>query len=343
MVHSISQKWILVTGGTGFIGFALTKRLLAIGYRVRIITRGLGFDKDFEIFLSETSKSRLEVFTGDISKSEEIKPAFEDVSHVFHVAAMLNSVLPYRVFEAGNVRATKNICELCLANQVKKLIYISTGDVFGLPEENIIFTESSPYRNWSEPYADTKIIASRLVKDYQRQGLKSTIFYPGWVYGPGDKAFMTAILEQLRSGLMPIWDGGKYKIGPVYIDELIDGIILALENEQTTNEDFLILDDSPQYNLEEICKILGALFSVKYKTIHLPYWLAYFIGWTSQKLCQLRFTKTPLMSTTDVKSLGQNFKYSTDKAKRLLDWSASQELKAGLQSWKAWYESYLLL
>ncbi|MCK4747455.1 MAG: NAD(P)-dependent oxidoreductase [Bacteroidales bacterium] len=334
----ISNNLILVTGGTGFIGFALIKRLIASGYSVRIITRGLNYDKAFENFLSETSKSRLEIFVGDISKSSDIKQAFENISYVFHVAALVNSVLPYSKFEAANVIATKNICELCLAFKVHKLVYISTCDVFGLPEKDTIFTESSHYKNWSEPYADTKIKASQLVKDFQQHGLKSTIFYPGWVYGPGDKAFMPSILKQLQSGFMPIWDGGNYKIGPVYIDDLIDAIVMALQNKNTTNEDFLILDDSPQTNLEDICNLLGVLFNVKYKAIHLPYWLAYIISWTSQKLCQMKLIKNPIASTTDVKSLGYNFKYSTNKAKSFFDWSVTEEFNSGLLKWKSWYE-----
>ena len=216
------KNWILVTGATGFIGFALIKRLIASGYSVRIITRSKNFDEAFQNFLSDTSNSRLDIFVGEINKLSSIERAFENVKYVFHLAALVNSLLPYKKFEEANVVATNNICELCLEYKVNKLFYISTCDVFGLPGKTTVFTESSPYKNWSEPYADTKIIATQLVKDFQQQGLKSTIFYPGWVYGPGDKAFMPSILEQLQSGLMPIWDKGKYKICLVYIDDLID-------------------------------------------------------------------------------------------------------------------------
>jgi|WetSurSiteA1Bulk_404760.scaffolds.fasta_scaffold01331_6 nucleoside-diphosphate-sugar epimerase len=334
-----SKNWILVTGGTGFIGFALTKRLIALGYSVRIITRGLNYDEAFEIFSSETSNSRLDIFVGEIHKSSSIKRAFDNVSYVFHVAALVNSVLPYRKFEEANVTATKNICELCLEFKVNKLVYISTCDVFGLPGKNTVFDESSPYKTWSEPYADTKIKATQLVKDFQKQGLKSTIFYPGWVYGPGDKAFMPSILKQLQSGLMPIWDGGKNKLCLVHISDLIDAIIKALQNGKSTNEDFLILDDSSQTNLEDICNILGSLFDVKFKFIHLPYWIAYLISWTSQKLFQMKFLEKPIMSTTDVKSFGYNFKYSTKKAKSFIDWSVTKEIKSGLIEWQSWYES----
>ncbi len=181
-----SSNWILVTGGTGFIGFALVKRLISLGYKVRILTRGKTFDKDFENFISDHSSSILEVIVGDIRKSTSIRDAFKDVDFVFHVAAMLNTIALYSEFEESNVSSTKIICELCLEFGITRLVYVSTCDVFGLPQKNMVFTESSPYRPWSEPYADTKIEASELVKSYRDHGLAYTIIYPGWVYGPGD-------------------------------------------------------------------------------------------------------------------------------------------------------------
>lgn len=333
-----SNKRILVTGGTGFLGFALVKRLIASGHLVRIITRGFQTDPVFEQFLSEIPETSLEIFTGNIQEYSSIEPAFEKVSYVFHAAALLNSVLPYNKFEAANFTATKNICELSLKHRVNKLIYISTCDVFGLPGKNKILTEISPYRKWSEPYADTKIMASQLVKDYQKKGLESTIFYPGWVYGPGDKAFMPSILAQLQSGILPIWDGGKYNLCLVYIDDLVDALMSALMNEKTTNEDFLILDDDSRTTTEDVGNILGRLFDIKFRTIRLPYWIVFLIAWFSMKLCQLGLFSKPIMSTTDVKSLGKNFRYSTNKAKSMLGWSVTRDFRSGIQEWKLWYD-----
>lgn len=335
-----SDNWILITGGTGFIGFALVRRLISLDYKVRIITRSLEFDKDFEQYLSDTPESKIDVLTGDIRKSESIRDAFKDVDVVIHSAAMLNTISPYQDFREANVTSTKNICDLCLEFKVARLVYVSTCDVYGMPQKGVVLSESSPYRPWSEPYADTKIEASQLVKDYQQHGLTYTIIYPGWVYGPGDKAFMPAILDMMRSGILPIWDGGKYKIGMVYIDDIVDSFIRVLDKEDSINEDFLILDDSPQKNMEEICKYLGTLFDVKFRTIRLPYWLAYGIAWTSQTFVKMKLSKTPIMSTTDAKSLGLNFIYSTEKARRLLGWSVNEDLESGLSKWKSWYESY---
>lgn len=335
-----SSKWILVTGGTGFIGFALVRRLISLGHKVRVITRSLEFDKDFEQYLSDTPSSEIEVLAGDIRKSESIRDAFNDVDVVIHAAAMLNTVAPFKDFREANVTSTRNICELCLEFNITRLVYVSTCDVFGLPSKNQVLSESSPYRRWSEPYADTKIEASQVVKDFQQRGLNYTIIYPGWVYGPGDKAFMPSILEQMESGIMPIWDGGKYKIGLVYIDDIVDAFIRVLNREASLNEDFLILDDNPQMNMEDICRLLSPLSDAKFRIIRLPYWLAFFIAWISQAFVKMKFFKKPIMSTTDAKSLGLNFIYTTEKAREALGWTVKEDIESGLTKWKFWYETY---
>ena len=336
-------KWMLVTGGTGFIGFTLVKRLISSGNSVRVITRGGNFHSEFENLRLELPKSQLEVYIADISVKDDIKQAFENVSYAFHVAALANihSVPPYSAFEAANITATKNICELCVEHSIEKLIYISTCDVFGLPYKKSVFTESSPYRPWSEPYADTKIQASLIVKDFQRLGLNSTILYPGWVYGPGDKAFLPSILEQMKSGFMPVWDRDKNHLCLVYIDDFIDAVFLAFESDKYDNEDFLILDDDSRVCLRSLCKTLGDLFKMKYKVIHIPYRLAFTIAWISEILIRLRIVKTPLLTTSDVKALGMEFKYSANKARNLLGWFVKEATYSGILKWKSWYESQM--
>lgn len=334
------KNWVLVTGGTGFIGFALTKRLISLGYKVRVTTRKDDYSNDFKRLLDNTPKSQLTIHKVDIRIENQLQVIFSDVDCVFHVAALVNSTLPYEEFHTSNVIGTQNICEQCLKNGVKKLVYISTCDVFGMPNGDEVFTEQSPYKYWSEPYPDTKIEATKLVKEISKEGISTSIIYPGWVYGPGDQAFLPGFLGQIKDGFMPIWDREKFHIGFVYIEDLIDAVVYPLANEKICkNEDFLILDEDSRTTLKDLCERLGQLFDVKFMLFNAPYSFAYALGWCSQKLYQYKITKSLIMSTTDVKSFGYPFKFSSSKARTLLKWKPKTSLEQGILNWKEWYES----
>ncbi|MFY0598804.1 MAG: SDR family NAD(P)-dependent oxidoreductase [Cyclobacteriaceae bacterium] len=333
------KNWILVTGGTGFIGFALTKRLINLGYKVRVTTRKDSFSQDFQHLLDNTPESQLTVHKADICAENELEGLFSDVDCVFHAAALVNSTLPYEEFYKTNVIGTQNVCQQCIRNGIKKLVYISTGDVFGIPKKDEIFTEKSPYRYWSEPYPDTKIDATKLVKEISEKGVSTTIIYPSWVYGPGDQAFLPGFLGQIKDGFMPIWDRNKFHIGFVYIDDLIDAVTYPLIDDKVCeNEDFLILDENSRTTLKDLCVRLGQLFDVKFLLFNAPYSFAYALGWCSQKLYQYKITKSLIMSTTDVKSFGHSFKFSSSKARTLLKWKPKTSLEQGVLNWKEWYE-----
>ena len=333
------DAFTLVTGGTGFVGQALVKRLINAGHRVRVVTRSArGFLQE-ELRKGVSDRNRLELFEGDIGRLERIGPAFKNVRYVFHVAALVNSIAPYEVFERANVKGTENICELSLRYAVKKLVYVSTCDVFGIPASGEVITETTPYRAWSEPYPDTKIKAAELVKTYQKKGLRSTIIYPGWVYGPGDRAFLPSLACQLKSGIMALWCRGGFEIYFIYIEDLVDALILAVENPDADNDDFLILDEKSGMPLEEFCRRIGAFLGLKYRMVKLPYRLMYAIGLASQGLCRTGLVKSPMLSTTDVKCFGHTFKFSTAKARNKLKWIQKTSSDEGIEKALEWYDA----
>ncbi len=327
----------MVTGGTGFVGFSLVKRLIRMGCKVKVVTRGQGNVSDFKQFVKHTPENRLSVHQADLSSLRQMEPLFADVDYVFHAAALVNSSLPYEEFYRANVLATENICHLSLKKNIKKLIYVSTSDVFGLPEQGEIFTEKSPYKYWSEPYADTKIDATNRVRQSMKNGLVTTIIYPGWVYGPGDRAFFPAILKQLKSGIMPVWDKEPFNISFVYISDLTDALVDTLTVSKSDNEDFIILDDTSGTTMKDLCRMLGQLFKIKFRTIPVPYSSVYLGGWVSQKLYQMKWLKSPVITTTDVKSFGHPFRFSSSKAEKILNWKVKTPLEKGAYHWKVWY------
>ena len=258
-----------------------------------------------------------------------------------HGAALTNSIAPYPVFERANVTATENLAALALRHGIKKMVHVSTCDVFGIPAPGEVLSETSPYRAWREPYPDTKIKAAEVVKSYQNKGLNTVIVYPGWVYGPGDRALLPSLVHHLRQGVMISWCRGHFALHLVYIDDLVDALMMALENPAADNDDFLILDDNSGITLDALCQRIATSLDLKYKTIHLPYGLMHAIASGSQGLCRLGLGNSPLLSTTDVKSFGHSFKFSAQKAREILKWSPKTSSEAGIAQALEWYKRHM--
>jgi nucleoside-diphosphate-sugar epimerase len=339
-MNSKTDGWVLVTGGTGFVGQALIKRLLGQGYKVRVATRSAQGPRQDEIRASAADPDRLQIFECDIAEHSSLAPAFEGVSLVFHSAALVNSADYYAVFERANVQATENICALSLAQGVKKAVFISTCDVFGISKTEEIITETMPFRRWNEPYADTKLTAAQLVKGYQAKGLVSTLIYPGWIYGPGDRAFLPSMAEQLKSGFMPIWEPAGFKLNIIYIEDLVDALMLCIDHPASDNDDFLIIDSDNRLPMADLYQRLASFLNIKFKTIRLPYWLIYGVGIVAQQAFRVGLTKRPELSTTTVKSFGFSLTFSNAKARNLLGWVPKTSFDVGIRNALAWYAEH---
>ena len=332
------QSCIVVTGGSGFVGGALVRRLLHCGATVRIISRGGCNHSRSDLVQQAIRPDQLEWVLGDLAiASTDVDAAFCGATHVFHVAGLVDSTASSSAFEAANVQATQRVCALALANGVAKLVYVSTCDVFGLPIGSDAITEQTDYRPWGESYPDTKIRATQIVKAFQARGLQSSIVYPGWVYGPGDRAFLPALVTQLASGLMPIWSPRGYQIHLVYIEDLVDALMTVAQDALAANDDFLILDDASGVEMTDLCERIAAHFGFSYRKLRLHYAVMYMLATLTETLARVGVINKPMLTTTDVKSFGHHFRYSAKKAGRQLGWSAHTPFDAGINAALVWH------
>jgi 2-alkyl-3-oxoalkanoate reductase len=339
---SVSKAPILVTGGTGFVGNALVQRLAKSGNHVRVISRS-DSGKQQEILRETCSEWDLvEFYKGDIGGSiEPLLPAFEGVNEVYHIAGLTNSIADDAVFQRANVTATENVCEAALRTGIRKLVYVSTCDVFGIPTAHEVITEATPHRPWGEAYPDTKIEGTEVVRAYQKKGLISTILYPGWIYGPGDRAFLPSLARQLQDGIMGFWCRGGFEVYFVYIEDLVDALVLAMSSTEADNDDFLILDARSRITLKEFCQQIGDYLGIRFLPVPLPYHLMLSLAWVSQALCRSGAIKRPLLSTLDAKYFGHRFRFSVEKARGLLKWEVTTPYEEGIREALSWYREHM--
>ena len=323
------HRTVLVTGASGFIGGAVVRRLLGAGYSVRANGRSVQAPQRL-VEAAQACGGRLKWYDGDLVRPQGLAAAFEGADIVVHAAANVDSAAPAAAIQQANVTATKNVCELSLAAGVDRLVYVGTSDVFGLPRAGEIITEDTPYRQWGEAYPDTKIAASNMVRQFRERGLASTIVHPGWAYGPGDRAFFPKLLEQVRSGIMPDWSPKCSRISLVYIEDLVDGLLLALEAPQT--DEFLVLDDDSGVSLSDICRYIAGRAGCRFYLLRTNYALIHGFARVSRLVVNAGIIRTPLLTTTDAKSFGHDFRFCAGRSRRVLGWTPKTAVRDGLSA-----------
>lgn len=321
------NRTVLVTGASGFIGGALVRRLLGAGYNVRANGRSPQAPRPL-VDAAQACGGRLKWYDGDLARPHGLAAAFEGADMVVHAAANVDSAAPAAAIEEANVTATRNVCEMALAAGVDRLVYVGTSDVFGLPCPGEIISVDTPYRRWGEAYPDTKIAASTIVAQFRDRGLAASIVHPGWAYGPGDRAFFPKLLEQVRSGIMPDWSPKCGRISLVYIDDLVDGLCLAMESPQTG--EFLILDNDSGVSLADICRYIAGRVGCRFHVLRTSYALIHGFARVSRLAVNAGIIRTPLLTTTDAKSFGHDFRFCVGRSRQALGWSPTTSASIGL-------------
>ncbi|HAG97063.1 MAG: hypothetical protein CMK83_11290 [Pseudomonadales bacterium] len=332
------MRQILITGSFGFVGSRLAAHFLRAGCQVRLLDLPNHPHKQVQLaWLREFGDPGL--IETDICDAGRVTDAVRGCDDVIHVAALLNSIAPYQQFHRVNVLGTQTVCQACLSVQsAPHLTLVSTSDVFGIPRPGEVITEDSPFRTWDEPYADTKIEAARHVRMLRSEGkLSASIVYPGWVYGPGDRQFFPAVIDMVKSGVVFTWHrSAALEIYLIHIDDLIAGVQKIMDHRHQPCQDFLILDSQTGMTTVDLYNEIAHYYAKTIKQVHLPYNLMMTLAKATQTLARYRLLPAPLLSTTDVKAFGNEFRFSTERAARLLDWRPAVEPRQGISEALQW-------
>jgi nucleoside-diphosphate-sugar epimerase len=320
----------VVTGAAGFVGGALVRRLLADGDRVRAVA--LPDDPLVtELRAAHAGSDALEVVPADVTNWDAFAPVCAGATRVFHTAALVHAWAPKERFRAVNVGGARTVGRAVREHGVGRLVHVSTTDVFGFPEAGRTIDERSPFRPWNEPYADTKIEAEQLLWDAHRaDGLPLTVVYPGWVYGPGDRAFFPGLAEAIRGGFMLFW-ARDVRLAWVYVENLVDACVRASEAPRAVGEGFIVYDTLDGPTLEEVCGRIAERLGARKPGPHVPYALALAVAHAADLAWRAVGARSaPPLRSVDVKAFGAQWRFSNEKARRELGWSPRVGIDEGM-------------
>lgn len=258
---------ILVTGGTGLVGSHLLYFLLKENAQVRAIHRKnsdiASVKKVFALYHSEVDSlfNKIEWVEADITDVPALTVAFKNITKVYHCAAFVNfDPSKYKALKKVNVEGTANIVNLCLANQVEKICYVSSVATFGSNLNGELITEETQWNpdDKNNVYAITKFGAEMEVWRGTQEGLDAVIVNPGVILGTAPNGGGTGIIITLGSSGIPFYPSGG--IGVVDVQDVVKAMILLMDSS-TKNEQFILIGENITY--EELLSKLAPLFGKK--------------------------------------------------------------------------------
>lgn len=246
----VKRNKVLVTGGSGFIGSSMIKFLLERGFEVR------AFDLPQQ-FAKNALPKEAEIYKGSILDSNDIMNAMKSCDYVVHLAAMLG-VRRVEVKRLDclniNIQGTTNILEACVRDNIRKIVFASSSEVYG-DQGRIPISEKSPL-NPKSVYAVTKLAAEEYLKAYKhRYDLNYSIVRFFNVYGPGQVAefVMPRFIKSVMEDKSPIIYGNGDQVRAFcYVDDAVTGTGLALTNGRADSGIFNIGNDTEPISVTDL-------------------------------------------------------------------------------------------
>ncbi len=241
-MNLVSEK-VLITGGSGYLGQKVLIKFLELGYECSV----LDINKPESNF-----DSKINYFQVDIRDKTKVIDSCKGINIIVHCVAQVPLAKNKHLFKSVNYFGTQNILEASLINNVSHLIYISSSAVYGVPEINPVF-EYSPTIPCEE-YGKAKLDGEKLVHEYQRKGVNTSIIRPRTILGPGRLGIFQILFEWVYQGRnIPVFDGGKNIYQFIHSDDLVNAIVLCCRKKAF---------DVFNVGAEEYCSMYETLNSV---------------------------------------------------------------------------------
>jgi nucleoside-diphosphate-sugar epimerase len=341
---------VLVTGASGFIGGRVVERLALNGAaRVRAMIRNWSR-------AARVARFPVDVSVGDILCPKAVAAGVADATHVVHCAYTDD---PRVVFQG-----TRHLLAAALGAGVQRFVFLSTAEVYG-PKVAGVIDETAPATRSGDSYADAKIEAEELCREYGGRGLPVTILRPSIVYGPFGRYWTAGIAARLRSGRWGEFQKfGDGNCNAVYIDDLVSAIQLAIEHPAavghafnvngpeilTWNEFFRRFNEALQLPplitksaAQSAVRVAAAARLGRVAETMISRWepalmAIYLRGGPLSRL--MKHVKTALQSTPSQRELGNLFGrravYSDEKARLRLGYVPQFDLERGLRLCALW-------
>ncbi len=317
---------VLVTGGGGFLGKAIVRRLISRGDRVRSLQRSDAPD---------LTALGVKCVRGDLADPIVVRKAIEGCQLVFHVAAKAGVWGRYDDYYRANVTGTENVISACRSEGVPKLVYTSSPSVVFSGHDEAGVDESVPYpARYLAYYPQTKAAAERLVIAANCPGLATVSLRPHLIWGPGDNHLFPRLVQRARGGRLRRIGSGQNLVDATYIDNVVDAHIQAsdrLSSDSPVAGKCYFISNGEPLPLWDLINRMLACADLPPVTRSISATAAYGIG----SLLELAFKATgrqeePRMTRFVARQLSTSHWYRLDAARRDFGYDPRISVEEGL-------------
>ncbi len=317
---------ILVTGGGGFLGSSICRRLLVQGHEVVAFQRSAAPHLEAE---------GVHVFRGNITDISVLLKASEACEAIIHAAGKAGVWGDQGEYQRINVGGTANVIRACKDLSIPNLVYTSSPSVVHTGGDIENGNESLPLaEHFTSPYPASKALAEKIVLQSNRDGLQTVALRPHLIWGQGDPHILPRLVEKVKWGKL-VLPGPEKVIDTIFVENAAQAHILALQELQgkarCAGKPYFITNNEPLPQGEIITKLLGAV-GIKVKIRSVPVGLARAAGMA----CELTWGLLPLngeppITRFAVGQLGTAHWFDTRAAERDFGYRPAISIAEGLE------------
>lgn len=327
---------ILVTGGTGFIGVPLVKKLNELGHNLKLLIRETSDITPFN------NLAKIEYIIGDVRDIDSLSKIV-GIDLIYHIAGQVTVwAKDKNSFYDINVQGAENIAKISLENNITLFYMSSFGALGPNPKESTEPTdESFPHVDFFiNEYERTKYLGREKIKEYIEKGLKTVIFYPGFVYGPGDfNLYGEMVFDIVAEQFLGLPGKGEAKFCMSYLDDVIDGMVSVIDREDLFGQGFVLGGEN--IKIRDYLNLIAELAEVK-KPRKLPMWAGVLYGRLCKFKANISKKRIPYITPDMIIGMKYNWAFSSKSAIEKLGYEITP-IREGLMKTVEWYKNFIKL
>ncbi len=324
--RELAGRRIGVTGAGGFVGLALCARLVSLGAAVV----GLEWDPRRTAAVRDAGAEPRLVDVTDAAATAE---GLSDCALVVHTAALVSDSGPMSDFIHVNVTGTRNVLDAARQAGARRVVHVSSVAVWGYEFAGELGAGASP-RPCGAPYIDTKGASDQMAL---RAG--AVVVRPGDVYGPGSVPWAIRPLQALRRGLLFMPRGGGGWMAPVYVEDLVDCLVLALAHPDAKGA-FTVWDGHAVRASEFFAFYAQMLGRASVPSLPLALLR---LGAAAEELFAHMSGTAPAVSRQALTYVSRRALFPNDRARRVLGWQPQTNLAEGMADTERWFRAQGML